>query len=99
MSLYRRDGIVGGTVKDMRTGVSAKFPIGSQVRVIRSVIVYHHPEHRNQPFDIEGQEGEVTAIVQEWQGRPVSANLPVLVKFSNKFRAHLQESELEIISQ
>ncbi|MFM7450096.1 MAG: ferredoxin-thioredoxin reductase variable chain [Leptolyngbyaceae cyanobacterium] len=74
------------------------FSVGSRVRVVKSVIVYHHPEHRNQPFDINTQEGEVVEIIREWQGRPVSANLPVLVKFSPKFKTHLQANELERLS-
>ncbi|MEB3337998.1 MAG: ferredoxin-thioredoxin reductase variable chain [Leptolyngbyaceae bacterium] len=72
--------------------------VGDRVRVKKSVVVYHHPEHRNQSLDMQGQEGEVVAIVHEWQGRPVSANLPILVKFSNKFKSHFQESELEVLS-
>jgi Ferredoxin thioredoxin reductase variable alpha chain len=71
--------------------------VGARVRVKESIIVYHHPEHRNQPFDMKGQEGEVIAIVKEWQGRPVSANFPVLVKFSPKLKVHLQEFELEVL--
>ena len=70
--------------------------VGDRVRVKESVIVYHHPDHRNQAFDIKGQEGEVIAVVTEWHGRPVSANLPIQVKFDKKFRAHLQEAELEV---
>jgi Ferredoxin thioredoxin reductase variable alpha chain len=69
--------------------------VGDRVRVIESVIVYHHPQNRNQPFDIKGYEGEVVAIVKEWQGRPVSANFPVYVKFDGKFKAHLRETEVE----
>lgn len=72
--------------------------VGDRVRVKESVIVYHHPEHRNQPFDIKGLEGDVLGIVNEWQGRPVSANLPVYVQFSKKFKAHLRENEIEPIS-
>lgn len=72
--------------------------VGDRVRVQESTIVYHHPEHRNEPFDIKGSEGEVVAFVTEWRGRPVSANLPVQVQFSKKFKVHLRESELEIIS-
>jgi hypothetical protein len=71
--------------------------VGDRVRVKESVIVYHHPEHRNQPFDIKGLEGEVTALVNDWQGRPVSANFPLQVRFSKKFKAHLREDELEIL--
>jgi hypothetical protein len=38
----------------------------------------------------------VKGIVTEWRGRPVSANLPVLVEFSKKFKAHFRDFELEI---
>lgn len=72
--------------------------VGDRVRVKESTIVYHHPEHRNEPFDIKGLEGEVVAFVTEWRGRPVSANLPVQVQFSKKFKVHLRESELEAMS-
>ncbi|WP_179069223.1 ferredoxin-thioredoxin reductase variable chain [Nostoc sp. C052] len=71
--------------------------VGDRVRVKESVVVYHHPEHRNQAFDIKGTEGDVIGIATQWQGRPVSANLPVVVQFSKKFKAHLRENELEVI--
>jgi hypothetical protein len=71
--------------------------IGDRVRVRESVIVYHHPEHKKETFDVKGLEGELIDIVTEWQGRPVSANLPYLVKFSKKFKAHFKENELEVI--
>jgi hypothetical protein len=71
--------------------------IGDRIRVKESVIVYHHPEHRNQPFDLKGSEGEIVEILKEWQGRVVSANYPYIVRFSKKFRAHLQDAELEAL--
>lgn len=71
--------------------------VGDRVRVIQSVVVYHHPEHRKEPFDLKGLEGEVIEIVNNWQGRPVSANLPVLVQFDKKFKAHFREDEVEAI--
>lgn len=71
------------------------FSIGDQVRVKESVVVFHHPEHRNQAFDLQGQTGEVIQVVKELHGKPISANFPYLVKFSPKFRAHLQAHELE----
>jgi hypothetical protein len=71
--------------------------VGDRVRVKESVVVYHYPGHRNEPFDIQGQEGEVIALANEWQGKPISANFPILVKFAGKFRAHLREDELEAI--
>jgi len=77
---------------------SENFSVGSRVRVTSSVVVYHNPEKRNQPFDLNGQEGEIIEVLQEWQGRPVSANFPYIVKFNPKFRAHLQAHELELIS-
>jgi len=71
------------------------FSVGDKVRVAQSVVVYHHPEHRQAAFDIKGLEGEVAAVVKELNGKPISANFPYLVKFPNKFRAHLQAHELE----
>ncbi|QLE42711.1 ferredoxin--nitrite reductase [Nostoc sp. C052] len=78
-------------------GVNVVMKVGDRVRVKESVVVYHHPEHRNQAFDIKGTEGDVIGIATQWQGRPVSANLPVVVQFSKKFKAHLRENELEVI--
>jgi len=75
--------------------------VGDRIRVKSSVIVYVHPEHKGQPFDLKDSEGEVIDIINEWKGRPVSANLPILVQFTGfekKFKAHLKEQELEIIS-
>ncbi len=72
--------------------------VGDRIRVKESIIVYHHPEHRNEPFDIKGLEGEVIAFANEWQGKPISANLPVYVQFSKKFKAHLRDNEVELVS-
>jgi len=71
--------------------------IGDRVRVVTSVIVYHHPQHKKQPFDLHGLEGEIVDILKEYQGRPISANLPILVQFEPKFKAHLRDNELEIL--
>ncbi|WP_416672038.1 ferredoxin-thioredoxin reductase variable chain [Egbenema bharatensis] len=71
--------------------------VGDRVRVKNSVVVYHYPGHRNEPFDIQGQEGEVIALANQWQGKPISANFPILVKFEGRFRAHLREDELELL--
>jgi len=72
--------------------------IGDRVRIATSVVVYHHPQHKKEPFDLQGIEGEVIEIVKEWHGRPVSANLPILVQFESNFRAHFRENELELLS-
>lgn len=68
---------------------------GDRVRVQTSVIVYHHPEHRNRPFDIRGFEGEVVAVKTEWEGRAISPNYPIQVKFDQRFRAHFAQDEVE----
>jgi hypothetical protein len=72
--------------------------VGDRVRVKESVIVYHHPEHRSQPFDIKGLEGEIVSFANVWQGKPISANFPIYVQFSKKFKAHLRDFEIEILS-
>ncbi len=72
--------------------------IGDRVRVKTSVVVYHHPDHRNTPYDIRGLEGVLKSVIRDWNGRPVSANYPFQVQFDSKFRSHFHESELELIS-
>jgi len=72
--------------------------LGTRIRVSTSVMIYHHPEQRNIAFDMKGQEGEIIAIATSWQGRPVSANYPYVVKFSPKLKTHLTEHEIESIS-
>ena len=66
---------------------------GDRVSVTSSVVVYTHPEHRGQPFDLEGQEGQVVNVINDWKGRPISPTLPVVVAFG-KFRAQFRADEL-----
>lgn len=84
-------------VEIQKQGVKESMKIGDRVRVKDSVIVYHNPEYRGKAFDLKGSEGEVVGIVNQWQGRPVSANLPIYIQFSKKFKAHLRENELELL--
>jgi hypothetical protein len=67
---------------------------GERVRVSQSVVVFTHPEHRGRPFDLQGQEGEVVSVLNEWKGRPISPTLPVIVAFG-RFKAHFRNDELE----
>ncbi len=71
--------------------------VSDRVRVMASTIVYHYPKHKKQPFDLKGMEGEIIDIITNWQGRPVSANFPILVKFDKRFKAHFRDHELEVI--
>ena len=84
-------------VENQKLDANSDMKVGDKVRVIESVVVYHHPEHRGEAFDIKGLVGEVFNIATEFKGRPVSANLPVRVQFSKKFKAHLRTTELEAI--
>ena len=69
---------------------------GDQVKVSSSVVVYNHPQHRGEAFDMEGQQGEVFNVLNDWKGRPISPNLPVVVAFG-KFRAPFREDELAAV--
>jgi hypothetical protein len=67
--------------------------IGDRIRVKDSVMVYHHPSSKQQPFDIQGMEGEIVEIID----KPVTATLPIKIQFDKKFFAHLREDEVEVI--
>ncbi len=71
--------------------------VGDRVRVKQSTVVYTHPENRKQPFDLKDSEGEIVDILTDWNGRPISPNLPILVEFSTKFKVHFRQEELETI--
>lgn len=70
---------------------------GERVRVSQSVVVFTHPEHRGKPFDLQGQEGEVVSVLNDWKGRPISPTLPVVVAFG-RFKAHFRTDELESVA-
>jgi hypothetical protein len=72
--------------------------VGDRVRVKETVLVYHHPTSRNEAFDLKGAEGVIVGIATEWQGKPISANFPFLIKFEGRFKAHLRDDELESIA-
>ncbi len=81
-------------------GANSVMKVGDHVRVKETVIIYHNPAHRGQAFDLKDLEGEVIGNASQWQGKSISANLPILVNFpqiGKKFRAHLRKDELEII--
>lgn len=76
---------------------------GDRVRISSSVVLFHHPEHRNQPHDANGMEGTVKKVLNDWKGRPISPNFPVVVEFAiegakRPFKAHLSNTELEVLS-
>ena len=67
---------------------------GDQVKVSQNVVVFHHPQHRGQAYDLIGQQGEVVTVLNDWKGRVISPNMPVVVAFG-KFKAHFRPDELE----
>ena len=70
---------------------------GDRVRVKESVVVFTHPEHRGQAFDMQGQEGDVANVLNDWKGRTISPTLPVIVAFG-RYKAHFRAEELEAVS-
>lgn len=78
----------------LSTSERARFmQAGDQVRVSSNVVVFTHPEHRGVAFDLQGQQGEVVQVLEDWKGRPISPTLPVVVAFG-RFRAHFRADEL-----
>lgn len=67
--------------------------IGDRIRVTTSVIVYNHPQHRPEAFDLNGLEGEIETVIDP----SISASLPIKVRFEKRYAAHLRTSEIEII--
>ena len=67
---------------------------GDKVVVISSVVVYNHPQHQGEAFDMKGSEGDVVSVLTEWKGRPISPTLPVLVAFG-RYKAHFRGEEIQ----
>jgi hypothetical protein len=42
---------------------------------------------------MEGSEGEVFKVLDDWKGRPISPTLPVVVAFG-RYKAHFRADEL-----
>ena len=61
------------------------------------MVVFHHPEHRGQAFDLQGQQGLVHQVLNDFKGRPISPTLPVIVAFG-RFRAHFRADEIEPVA-
>jgi len=66
---------------------------GDKVTVASSVVVFNHPEHRGEAFDMKGSSGEVVNVLDDWKGRPISPTLPVIVAFG-RYKAHFRADEL-----
>lgn len=70
---------------------------GDKVTVSANVVVFNHPEHRGEAFDLQGSEGEVVNVLDDWKGRPISPTLPVIVAFG-RYKAHFRGDELTAVS-
>ena len=55
--------------------------------------IHYHPQHRGESFDMEGSEGEVFQVLDDWKGRPISPTLPIVVAFG-RYKAHFRVDEL-----
>ena len=67
--------------------------VGDKVTVEASVVVYNHPQHRGEAFDMKGESGEVVNVLRDWKGRVISPTLPVIVAFG-RYKAHFRADEL-----
>ena len=79
----------------IRCGGRCLMQSGDRVTVGASVVVFNHPEHRGQAFDMNGQTGEVVTVLNEWKGRVISPTLPVIVAFG-RYKAHFRADELNL---
>ncbi|MGB1417050.1 MAG: ferredoxin-thioredoxin reductase variable chain [Synechococcus sp.] len=70
---------------------------GDKVTVEASVVVFNHPQHRGEAFDLKGQTGDVVTVLDDWKGRPISPTLPVIVAFG-RYKAHFRDDELTLAS-
>lgn len=69
--------------------------VGDKVVVSSSVLVYNHPQHRGEAFDMKGSQGDVVSVLSEWRGRPISPTLPVVVAFG-RYKAHFRGDEIQL---
>ena len=72
--------------------------VGDRINVKASIEVYNHPTCKGKAFDIKDLEGEIVTVITEWHGRPISPNYPYQVKLGEKFKVHLGDHEIEVIS-
>lgn len=71
---------------------------GQRVRVKGPMFMYHIPGHKNKPYDVAGWEGEISKVVKEKDGIPLSATKPFVVAFTEKkCVGHFDEDEIEEI--
>ena len=67
--------------------------VGDKVTVMSSVVVFNHPNARGNPYELKGHIGEIVVILENWNGKPISPNLPVVVAFG-RYKAHFRHDEL-----
>ncbi len=72
--------------------------VGDRISVKASITVYHHPSCKGKAFNIEGSQGEIIAVINDWHGRPISPNYPYQIQLDDKLKVHLGDHEIEVIS-
>lgn len=75
--------------------------VGTRVRVNRNINMFHYPRKKNIAVDVCGFEGVIIKDVSMEDGVQMSATAPYVVLFDDhpKFRAHFDESELDVIEK
>lgn len=75
---------------------------GDKLKVNASRLVYHAPKHKD-GLDINGMEGTLVEVIEKYQGKTLSANLPYKTQFmipkddgrDMKLIVHLAAGEFE----
>lgn len=75
---------------------------GDKLKVKESRIVFHSPKHK-EGLDLKGLEGELMEVIEKYQGKQLSANLPYKTLFmipkdggkDQKLIAHLAAGEFD----
>ncbi|DBB14869.1 TPA: hypothetical protein ACH3X3_004472 [Trebouxia sp. C0006] len=83
---------------ELISGVKA----GDKLKVKESRIIYHSPKHK-EGLDLNGMEGELMEVIEKYQGKQLSANLPYKTLFmipkddgkDQKLIAHLAAGEFD----
>lgn len=76
--------------------------LGTHVRVNRSVIVYHYPGKKNTAVDLNGFAGVIIQDKSITDGVQMTATAPYVVDFAPdhpRFKAHLEEAELDVLKE
>uniref|UniRef100_A0A7S3NQN9 Ferredoxin thioredoxin reductase alpha chain domain-containing protein n=1 Tax=Aureoumbra lagunensis TaxID=44058 RepID=A0A7S3NQN9_9STRA len=81
---------------------TSPFSMGTRVRVVaENLRLWHSPKHKEglNPYGLIGNVTRCATVCRDGSGIPISANYPVVVKFSApKLIAHFRPEEVEAVT-